>query len=141
MNRGALCGMLLTLLASQSPLAADPYQPKDIPEPQYTAVLEARSARLAGNPGVAVQQLERVVSERPNYFLARYNLGLSYDAMGRAGDAVAQLSQAKQLDEQYHLGDVTIYNALGTVYIGANRFDDALRELQTARHHRIHPSV
>jgi Tfp pilus assembly protein PilF len=112
--------------------ATDPYQPKDISETTYAQVVKAREARIGGNPGIAVTQLEAIVKTNPNYFLAHYNLGLAYNDLKRVDDAILELQQAKQLNEKLGLGEPTVDNSLGSLYLSTRRYQDALVELQLA---------
>lgn len=112
--------------------ASDPYQPTAILDSLYAQVLQARAERVGNNAGIAIGQLESVVNTHPNYFLARYNLGLAYDDVKRFDDAIAQLQAAKQLNEKLSLGDPTIDNSLASVYLSVHRYQEASMELDAA---------
>jgi len=138
----ALAAVLV--LALDSARATDPYQP-DIPESLAAQVSHARGARLNNNPGDAVRELEGVVQSHPKYFLAHYELGLAYEAVKRVADAIAQLEAAKRLNIELKLGEPTIENSLGALYLSAARYKDAVAELEIASSpsniHKLEPAA
>lgn len=113
-------------------VAADPYQKDQIPEKAYRQMLRARDERLRNDTDESVRKLERIVKDYPNYFLAHYNLGLSYQALNKLDDAMRELVEASKLNESLALHEPTIDNALGSLYLTMGRYPEALAELKSA---------
>jgi len=111
--------------------AADPYQSSVTPA-LSVQVGHAREQRLNGQPQPAIQSLEPIVQAHPDYFLARYNLGLAYTAMNRLPDAITELEAAQQLNLKFGLHEPTIENALGSLYLSAGKYKEAVTVLQLA---------
>jgi hypothetical protein len=128
-----IASLVATWLLSQMVWAAsDPYQPSYVPEAVFATVVQAREVRLSGNPGLAVSELEGVVRTYPEYFLGRYNLGLTYAALRRTDAAIAELVEAKRLNTRFELGEPTIYVSLAALHTEVQQYDKALAELRVA---------
>jgi len=104
-----------------------------LPKAVNAQVLKAQSLRLHDQPAQARALLEPIVRKYPSNYLARYNLGLTYSALKDNSPAVAELSAAKKLNIDQHLGEPTIYNSLGWAQFQSGDYQAALKEFTTAR--------
>jgi Flp pilus assembly protein TadD len=96
------------------------------------AVQQARQLRLQGNPAESAKVLGAVVEAHPNDFRAQYNLGLAFHGTGDTPAAIGALQKAKTINEKDKIGDATIYNSLGWVYLQSGDYTQALKEFKTA---------
>jgi hypothetical protein len=81
-----------------------------------------------GDQGTGIAMMQKLVDERPGFFLANYNLGrLLYEA-NLLGAAEHYLQVARNLEPD--MPDT--YSQLGLVYLRAGRWDDAARNFRYA---------
>ena len=68
-----------SLFRAQTP---DPFQ-ADIPAPLVAKVDDANKKAASGDYAAAVEELQDVIKQRPDYYRALVNLGLLYQYEGR----------------------------------------------------------
>ena len=112
--------------------AGDRYQPI-IPKATADRVKQAQALRLAGQPQKALEILKPIVAANPDYFLARYNLGLTFIAVDQPKDGIAQLETAQRINVSQNLGEPTIYNSLGWAYLRQGNYKAASVEFKSAQ--------
>jgi tetratricopeptide (TPR) repeat protein len=123
----ALCVFLVT-----SARPADIYQ-SEIPASIAGKTKSAQELRLQNKLADAQAALEPITKQYPDYFLARYNLGLTYSAQRDNAAAIEELKRAQQINIDRQLGEPTIYNALGWAYLQNGNYDQALSEFKLAQ--------
>ncbi|HEY0627131.1 MAG TPA: tetratricopeptide repeat protein [Allosphingosinicella sp.] len=109
---------------------------------QPSVLEQARTARFAGNIDEAERLLTAFLRSDPNHYLGLYNMGLVYEARAvRAPLGKARLSYyrtaAQWLEKAYRspgrrtagADAYTIYNSLGTMYLGLGDLTNAARYL------------
>jgi hypothetical protein len=69
--------------------------------------------------------LQDVVAKNPDYYRARYNLGLLYTSLRQYRDAIEQFEQAARIAESAHIEDLDLPIDLGWAYALAGRSKDA----------------
>ncbi len=79
----------------------------------------------------AIAEFKQVAAVEPDLLLARLCLGVAYAEKGQADEAMRELRlvQALTEDRQTH---AIIHNALGNLYAGAERYDQARQEFEQA---------
>lgn len=81
----------------------------------------------------AIRAFQECLKLEPKNEKAEYNLGLSYQGLGRADDAEAAYKIAIQWDSNAAQKDPEAYIDLGNLYLDQNRPDDALPYLREAK--------
>jgi len=109
----------------------DPFQP-DIPAPLVSKVDDANKKVESGHYAEAVEELQDVLKQRPDYYRALVNLGLVYQDEGIYGEAIQTLEKAKNLRDSLHISDSSILNSIGWAYMSMNRFNEAEKYFQEA---------
>ncbi len=133
-DRGIVVFVALgTLLLGPRCLGAqtDPFQP-GIPAAEVKALGQARTDRMNKDLDKAIAELRNLLAARPDYYLARYNLGLAYAATGQNTAAVQELTAALKIKESQGLKDGTIYNSLGWLYLTDGDYKNAGQYLKQA---------
>jgi Tfp pilus assembly protein PilF len=116
-----VCVGLNGSLFAQTP---DPFQP-DIPAPLVAKVDDANKKSDGGDYAAAVEELQDVLKQRPNYYRARVNLGLNYQLKGDYARALQTLENAKTLRDSLHISDSSILNSIGWAYMSRGNFTKA----------------
>ncbi|MBK1828713.1 tetratricopeptide repeat protein [Haloferula rosea] len=111
----ALRGLLTSVLLLPA-TAQDKFQP-EIPEDAVEKLEVARADRLEGRIDEARQRLTDLISDHPDYYRARYNLGLlEYDA-GNTDSSKETLSKvyAMRLSDDHEIDENSIFSTFGWV--------------------------
>lgn len=117
-----ICVGLDGSLFAQSP---DPFQ-HDIPAPLVAKVDDAKEKQVDSKDLSAAEvELQDVLKQRPDYYRALFNLGLIYQAQGKADQAVETLEKAKSLRDSLHISDSSILNSIGWAYMNSGKLDKA----------------
>ncbi len=93
---------------------------------------QASDLRLRGDLATSRRILEEIVRTHPDYFSARYQLGLTYQRLRDFDRAIANLSAAARLNDERQYGEWTIDNALGYALLEQGNYSEALKRLQMA---------
>lgn len=111
-----------------------PFQ-TNIPAPLVAKVDDANKKVDSGDLAAAVEELQDVLKQRPDYYRALVNLGLIYQYQGKLSEALQTLENAKKLRDNLHISDSSILNSIGWVYMtmgdftkAESSFLDALKE-------------
>jgi tetratricopeptide (TPR) repeat protein/mono/diheme cytochrome c family protein len=99
-------------------------------EPDYAAVRNDAAALYLElrQPDQALRHFEAVRRLQPRSAVARYNVGVALEAMGRTSDAGREYEAAVRLDPHYSVA----HNNLGNIRLGERRLDEARREYEQA---------
>jgi len=108
-----LIAMVLGLAALPASAQVDVYQGETIPAAAVAQMAEARAQRRAGDYEAAIERLQALVEQQPDYYLAWYNLGLARAQANETDAAMEALQRALELKERLDIPDPTIYNSLG----------------------------
>lgn len=105
--------------------AAVAYEGILLHQPYHAEALDAvwRISFDAGNPGAAVEWLNRAVAVRPDFAVLHYMLGCSLQAQGKVSDAMSAFLKSVHLDPSFAKG----YSNLGWTHDLAGRAQDAKR--------------
>jgi tetratricopeptide (TPR) repeat protein len=103
-----------------------------VPADVYRGYEAARSARVAGNPRIAVPALENVVKRSPSFFMAWYNLALASSAAGDRTKAEDAYKRAIALEPSLPVRDPSVYNSYGHFLLQQGRKAEAQRTLERA---------
>jgi tetratricopeptide (TPR) repeat protein len=103
-----------------------------VPADVYRAYEAARSARVAGNPRLAVPALETVVKRSPTFFMAWYNLALASSAAGDRVKAEEAYKRAIALEPSQPVRDPSVYNSYGHLLLQQGRKPEARAALEKA---------
>jgi Flp pilus assembly protein TadD len=128
--------MVLTLLAGM-PLSAlsqaDPYQP-DVPAAAARELERARSLRSHKQAEEAVKVLRQVLAAKPDYFLARYELGVALTETSEGfTSAIPELEKAAALKRRLPaVQDAHVFNTLGWAYLSNSQTKLAARAFKEA---------
>ena len=100
-------------------------------------VAQARRMRLKYHrdeydPKASVALLESVVKEKPDYFRAHFNLGLSHHVVGNYSKAKESFDNALKIRELEDIDDFTVVNSAGWVSLRHGDFMRAERLLKEA---------
>lgn len=101
--------------------AADPYQ-SAISEEQSVRLKSARTLRSSRELPQAQSVLRELIQEKPDYYLAHYNLGMTYLEQARYDEGIRQLEQATAIREQQGIPEYSIYNTLGWAHLNAENY-------------------
>lgn len=109
-------GTLVLLATTQFANSADKFG-QDISADLEERVTQARQLRLpystSYNPTSAITLLEDVISEKPDYFRAYFNLGLAYVELDNPKASRAAFDKALALREKLNIADASIVNTAG----------------------------
>jgi Tfp pilus assembly protein PilF len=73
-----------------------------------------------------------VVAEHPSAYLPLFNLGLTYDRLGRAAEAEAAYRRALALEPALPQRDAAVYNTYGYFLYRQRRYEEAIPLLERA---------
>lgn len=102
----------------------DRYQP-EIPSAAVQQMNEAQALRRQGEHEAAIGQLNRLVREQPDYYLAWYSLGLAHAALQQYDEATRAFDRALAIREEKGIEEYTILNSSGWVLMLQGRYDPA----------------
>lgn len=114
MVKATLILFLFIAFATFAP--ADDFQ-KDIPEAATLSVARSKDFRSRKQLDVAEKTLREVLATYPDYYKARYELGLVYQDRSDYTAAIRELESARTIREKQNLPEYSIYNTLGWVYM------------------------
>lgn len=102
----------------------DKYQ-KDINETNVELLEEARQLRKNNNNVEAINKLRHLLEIEPEYYLAHYNLALSFLSINEYDSAITYFITALEIREKYLLPETSIYNTLGYTYYTIGDYSNA----------------
>lgn len=108
----------------------DRYQP-EIPSAAVHQMNEAQALRREGEHEAAIGELNRLVREQPDYYLAWYSLGLAHTALQQYDEATRAFDRALAIRNEKGIEEYTILNSSGWVLMLEGRYDlaeDRFRE-------------
>lgn len=79
----------------------------------------------------AIAEFKQVAAIEPDLLLARLCLGVAYAEKGQAHEAMRELRLVQALTEDRQMHAI-VHNALGNLYAGAERYDQARQEFEQA---------
>jgi len=103
---------------------SDPIQPS-VPAAQVERLDAARQLLASGRVEEAVPQLESIVSNNPDFYRARYDLGIAFVQQGALDKAAPTLEAALAIRQREGLDEPTLFNTLGWVYYLQGDFERA----------------
>lgn len=114
--------------------AQDPYQP-EIPAAMVAKVNQAKALRKNGRSAESIRLLTEVVTARPDYYLATYNLALAYSESGDLKNGTHFFEVAIGLQKTKAPSDWTVYNSAGWAYMLAGQKKRAEELMLIAHQH------
>jgi tetratricopeptide (TPR) repeat protein len=105
---------------------------QSLTDEDWRSFSDARYARLSGDYAQAVKSFESVVAEHPSAYLPLFNLGLTYDRLGRAAEAEAAYRRALALEPALPQRDAAVYNTYGYFLYRQRRYEEAIPLLERA---------
>jgi formylglycine-generating enzyme required for sulfatase activity len=106
----------------------DKYQP-EIPVEYVERMKDGREARLEGDLNTSIQLLEYLLQERPDYYLAHYNLALSLALQKKYDKAIKSFENAMRVREKKGINEATIFNSFGWTYFLNGNYEMAKKLL------------
>jgi hypothetical protein len=103
-----------------------------IPPELYAEFERARDLRRAGQVEPALEMLQGIVEQRPDFYLAWFNLALAREAMDRPEEAVEAFERAVALEREQSLDDASLYNSYGYLLYRMARYEEAIPLLERA---------
>jgi len=76
----------------------------------------------------AVEVLTEVLDSCPDFYLAHYNIGVAYEALGNFRDAEFHYAKASQLEAKLSTRDPSIHNPYGFLLLRLRKFKEAEKE-------------
>ena len=112
---------LLMPLTIAIPVVAQPntdkYQ-REVPPGLVEEMSAARSERRQGAHAAAIEKLDRVLEQQPDYYLALYNRALAKAQSGDTEEALLDFEAAAVVKQRDQIRDGTFYNSYGwTLYL------------------------
>ncbi len=82
--------------------------------PEYVTLMEeARQLKRSGELDQAINKFQSLIQDKPNYYLACYNLALAYVQKKEYKVAIKWFSKAIHIKKEANINEATIYNSLG----------------------------
>ena len=102
----------------------DRFQP-DIRSELVSLLEEARQERRSGNSDQAIESLQQIIKDQPDYYRAHFNLALAFVNQERYDESIQAFTKALEIKNSNKIADVTIYNSLGWTYLHAGDLEKA----------------
>jgi tetratricopeptide (TPR) repeat protein len=99
---------------------------------QYEKFIEGRLLRKDGRYEEAIELLEQVTQENPNFYFGWYNLALAYDDLEDFARANRAYKKAAELEPRQPIRDSSFYNSYGYFLYRHKRYREAIVELEKA---------
>ncbi len=103
-------------------------------EPYAAAIQRGTDAYEAGKYQEAVAAFQSAVKAKPDQFVARYSLGVAYEALGQFKEAAEAYKSAISLKPDSEDADLLAYYNLGNIYASSNRHKEAIEVYQQVVH-------
>ena len=97
------------------------------PQVLYNKFLTARALRKSGNNKASIELLNQVISQQPDFYLAKYNQALAYDSLSNFELAKSAYNDAIELQRKEGFSDASIYNTYGRFLYRNERYKESLR--------------
>jgi tetratricopeptide (TPR) repeat protein len=100
----------------------------DIPTQAMKDYKLGKTLRKSKKHDLAIQVLEKVVTQQPKFYFAWLNLALAYEDVGNNAQAEAAFLSAIAIEQEKKLNDAAVYNAYGVFLFKLNRYKEATRQ-------------
>jgi tetratricopeptide (TPR) repeat protein len=103
------------------------------PNEIFETFSEARTLRKAGQISKSLKLLSSVLAEHPNFYLAKYNQALAYQAEGHLKDADQAFLETIRIQENSGFLDASIYNTYGRFLFENGRSKAAINKFKKVK--------
>lgn len=93
----------------------------------YNEFLTARALRKSGNNKGSIELLKQIISQQPDFYLAKYNQALAYDSLSNFELAKSSYNDAIDLQSKEGFSDASIYNTYGRFLYRNGMYKESLR--------------
>jgi len=93
----------------------------------YEEFLSARILRKSGNNEKAIKVLNNILVKEPDFYLAKYNQALAYDAISKTESAKSAYQEAIEIQTKQKFEDASLYNTYGRFLYRNGMYKNSLK--------------